>query len=103
MPRLGAMIGRKMKVSAIQLDSAALPARAARARSLARDQAARSRLLRWLTMLLQDPSALVPRCAWCERVQAGGSWLAPAELDHAMSAVTNGVTHGICPSCIEEL
>ncbi len=38
-------------------------------------------------------------CAWCGRVRTGSGWESPATAD----LNGPGVTHGICPECLERV
>ena len=42
---------------------------------------------------------LILACAWCTRVHLEGEWV-HADRD-ALSSIDARVTHGICPTCLE--
>ena len=48
---------------------------------------------------------LLLRCAWCQRLCVGDEWLhlvaVGTQEQHIASALTEGATHGICPTCFK--
>ena len=63
---------------------------------------AQSRRLLLSCAIAREGSALICRCAWCERVQLDQGWCTPPELP-PLRALAERVSHGICPDCIAEL
>jgi hypothetical protein len=49
-------------------------------------------------------TTLVAQCAWCGRVRVGGVWAQHDEVPAFLAALLgNRRTHGICPTCFEQL
>jgi hypothetical protein len=49
------------------------------------------------------PDALITRCAWCDRYEVGGRWLAKEHVAAFLRDDGSTVTHGICPDCVADL
>jgi hypothetical protein len=48
---------------------------------------------------------LLVRCAWCERIKRGDTWMEVAEVE-AMRLTPDAIerhSHGICPDCFAKL
>jgi hypothetical protein len=63
-----------------------------------------------LAQLLRDANAghvLLRRCAWCDRFEIGGEWLALDAVgsgeQHLTSTLRERATHGICPECFDRV
>jgi hypothetical protein len=78
--------------------------RAEAARDLARDLVAESRALLPASKDTRRSRAPV-RCAWCNSYEIAGEWRQEADVPSYFLArrKPDVVSHGICPSCIEEL
>ncbi len=50
-------------------------------------------------------TAVIVRCAWCERVKVDGEWADPAEVQamRRLPAERLHHSHGICPDCLAQL
>jgi hypothetical protein len=46
-----------------------------------------------------DTGALIPMCAWCERIRVDDDWVQLPRVALAAIDVRNTVSHTICPSC----
>jgi hypothetical protein len=81
-----------------------LSERVERAIDAARAQVRRGEVLEAAMSLLADDTLLVTHCAWCHRYALGGHWLEPEERPAFLPPeLGNGVTHSICPTCVEKL
>jgi hypothetical protein len=53
---------------------------------------------------LQDPKALVVRCAWCGRYSLGSEWMEEGDLPQIPGLDeklhSDQITHSICPDCV---
>jgi hypothetical protein len=82
---------------------AELAARVARARAEATTQLRRSRIL-LAARELATGRPLLTRCAWCDRYALAGEWLEAGETPaFVRNRGPDGMTHGICPSCLDPL
>jgi hypothetical protein len=70
----------------------------------ARAETVRARVLVAASAALRD-ERLTGRCAWCGRYQFAGLWLEPGELPRFATGAAGriGLSHTICPDCVEEL
>lgn len=50
---------------------------------------------------LFEQGALIPRCAWCERVLLDAVWTDPPQAALAAIDARMTMTHTICPRCID--
>ncbi len=50
-------------------------------------------------LAISDAGALIPMCAWCERIRIDDEWVKPPRVALAAIDVRNAVSHTICPSC----
>jgi hypothetical protein len=70
----------------------------------AQEELVRAGLLRSFLLRLRPSSHLTVRCAWCDRVKRGETWVV-----HEMHGLHFGrrsaraSTHGICPDCLAKL
>jgi hypothetical protein len=46
---------------------------------------------------------LLLRCAWCERIKSGDTWIASTEVPVDEVREDTPLTHGICPDCHAKL
>ena len=53
-------------------------------------------------LAISDAGALIPMCAWCERIRIDDEWVKPPRVALAAIDVRNAVSHTICPSCAAE-
>ena len=53
-------------------------------------------------LAMSDAGALVPICAWCERIRLDDKWVQPPPAVLAAIDVRNAASHTICPTCAAE-
>jgi hypothetical protein len=46
---------------------------------------------------------LLVRCAWCERIKRGDTWVAEVEAMRLRLDAVEHHSHGICPDCFAKL
>jgi hypothetical protein len=50
-------------------------------------------------LAMSENGALIPMCAWCERINVDEEWVQPPRVALDAIDVRNTVSHTICPSC----
>jgi hypothetical protein len=50
-------------------------------------------------LAISDAGALIPMCAWCERIRLDDEWVQPPRVALDAIDVRNSVSHTICPDC----
>ena len=80
-----------------------LTSRVRRAIAVAQETVARSEALAAASRLVQDPSLMMKRCAWCGRL-ALGRWTTNERVPSFVTDRMDGqTTHGICADCLRRL
>ena len=50
-------------------------------------------------LAMSEAGALIPTCAWCDRIQVDDDWVKPPRVALAAIDVRHTLSHTICPSC----
>jgi hypothetical protein len=50
-------------------------------------------------LAMSETGALIPMCAWCERIRVDDEWVQPPHVALNAIDVRHTVSHTICPSC----